>query len=206
MRQFFSADFHLGHTNIIKYCNRPFSSTEEMDKTIIENINKKVSPKDILYVIGDFAWWGCTAKQLQDYRASINCKNIYLIIGNHDLPILDKLQSLFVKTEHMLEIQVQIPENSKQRIVMCHYAMRVWNQSHRRSWCLGGHSHHTLPDDPKSLWIDVGVDGKDYNFSPLDLDDIREIMSKKQWVDPFEKWEKEGKLYRTDSRTRAEHE
>lgn len=32
---FFSADFHLGHGNIIKYCNRPFLSTA--DKKALED-------------------------------------------------------------------------------------------------------------------------------------------------------------------------
>jgi len=32
----FTADFHLGHFNIIRYCHRPFASVEEMDNAICE--------------------------------------------------------------------------------------------------------------------------------------------------------------------------
>ncbi len=37
-----------------------------------------------------------------------------------------------------------------QPIVICHYAMRVWNRSHHGAWHLYGHSHGNLPDTPTS--------------------------------------------------------
>ena len=42
------------------------------------------------------------------------------------------------------------------RIVLCHYAMRVWNKAHNGSLMLYGHSHDSLPGNSQSL--DVGVD------------------------------------------------
>ena len=43
---FFTSDLHLGHENCIRLCNRPFSSIEEMDETLIENWNRKITGKD----------------------------------------------------------------------------------------------------------------------------------------------------------------
>ena len=53
---FFISDTHFGHTNIIKYCNRPFNNTDEMDTALIKNWNAKVPKDGIVYHLGDFAW------------------------------------------------------------------------------------------------------------------------------------------------------
>lgn len=53
---FFTSDLHLGHENCIRLCNRPFSSIEEMDETLIENWNHKVTGKDTVYILGDLIY------------------------------------------------------------------------------------------------------------------------------------------------------
>jgi len=50
----FTADFHLGHTIIIRYCSRPFATVEDMDQAIVERLNASVKPNDVLYFLGDF--------------------------------------------------------------------------------------------------------------------------------------------------------
>ncbi len=44
---FFTVDEHHGHANIIKYCNRPFTSVDEMDAEIIQRHNEMVGSKDV---------------------------------------------------------------------------------------------------------------------------------------------------------------
>ena len=55
--------------------------------------------------------------------------------------------------------------------------MRVWNKSGHGRWQLFGHSHGNLPDDPKSLSIDVGVDCHGYH--PISFEKVRSLMAKK---------------------------
>ena len=45
---FFTADEHYRHLNIIKYCNRPFTSVDEMDAEIIQRHNEMVGRKDVV--------------------------------------------------------------------------------------------------------------------------------------------------------------
>ena len=52
----YTADLHLGHGNIIRLCNRPFYTVDEMNRTIIENWNSCVKPEDDIYIIGDFSY------------------------------------------------------------------------------------------------------------------------------------------------------
>ena len=78
---YFISDTHFNHKNIIKYCNRPFDSVEEMNNIIIKNWNKVILPNDIIYHLGDFALGN------KELSLSIIHKlngNKFLIRGNHD--------------------------------------------------------------------------------------------------------------------------
>ena len=53
MGVFFIGDTHLGHTNAIKWRTN-FSTPEEHDETIFNNIMNVSGKRNQLYVLGDF--------------------------------------------------------------------------------------------------------------------------------------------------------
>ena len=78
---FFTSDTHFDHKNIIKYCNRPFSSVQEMNQGLINNWNSVINPDDIVFHLGDVSFGGNT--NLINYISQLN-GHIILIKGNHD--------------------------------------------------------------------------------------------------------------------------
>ena len=165
MTTFFTSDNHFGHTNIIKYTDRPFSSVEEMNETMIRNWNNVVTDEDTIYHLGDFAF----SRNPEQFSYRLNGVKI-LIKGNHDKRLPGGFQEWYPYREVTI---------NKQSIVLFHYAMRVWNRGHYGAWQLYGHSHGSLPDDPNARSLDVGVDC--HNFTPISFEQLILIMNKKNF-------------------------
>lgn len=171
MKIFFTADTHFNHVNIIKYCNRPYKTVEDMNKSLIDNWNDVVGPNDIVYHLGDF----CLGRidEFDSYFNKLNGK-IILIEGNHDRNASRHKDRFYEYHVGYIEVNVD-----GWPIVLSHYAMKVWNNSHNGSFHLYGHSHGTLPDDPLYCSMDVGVDC--HNYKPIDINQIEQFMSKKSF-------------------------
>ena len=176
------ADYHYGHYNIIKHCNRPFwhevwnediqgyipePNVHEMNKVMTENTNSVVGVNDVLHIVGDIAYRGQNA---DFYRKQIKCRNVNLILGNHDDHNISKYKT-FTSVQHYSELKY-----NGRLIVLSHYPMRSWRNSFHGSLHCYGHVHHNI--EPIGRSIDVGIDGKDYNFTPLSLDWIIEKLEK----------------------------
>lgn len=169
-KKHYTSDTHWGHRNIIKYSNRIDPATgrqfdltpegvEKMDELMIANWNAVVAPDDDVYHLGDFAM-GKTA--VPNIVRRLN-GNIHFIWGNHDS---DQVRNLdcWASSQPYLEVKDQ-----GQHLVLCHYAMRVWNKSHYDAIMLYGHSHGSLPGTNQSL--DVGMDC--WDLAPTNLEKIK---------------------------------
>lgn len=178
---YFTADPHFGHTNIIKHCARPFSSVEEMDGYILDQWNRVLTPGDRLFILGDFAGLRVKASIMTPYldRINLNPSQIVLVLGNHDNE--KECRKIFPQV-HGLSLYKnrgdRSPTGASQRIMLCHYAMRTWYGSHRGVWHLYGHSHGMLVNDPDLLSIDCGVDPN--AFLLLSYDEVKRIMVRKE--------------------------
>ena len=138
-----------------------------MNDKIVDNINNLVAPDDVLFHMGDVAF-GKDA--VIEFRKRINCKNIYLVLGNHDKEI-DKqqsLKSLFSGVYRLLDVKID-----EQDVVLCHYALRTFKKEHHGAIHLFGHSHGQIENTNKSM--DVGIDNN--NFKPFSWDQIIELLT-----------------------------
>jgi calcineurin-like phosphoesterase family protein len=176
-KDYFAADFHLGHANIIKYDNRPFRSVKEMDDQIMLNCERLFKDGDRFYFLGDFAFKNEGAAENYMKRLANTGVKMFFIKGNHDKSPtvrLYKTYGEYLGEQKMVEVQGQ-------EIVLNHYRMDVWDKSHHGTWHLHGHSHHSLPERHNARCIDVGINGRGYNYSPLEFADIERMMAKKTW-------------------------
>jgi len=155
----FTSDQHFGHFNIIKYCERPFSSIQEHDEELIKNHNEVVGKQDIIIHAGDFTLINNKERVYKDYINRLKGNHVFLR-GSHDYWLPKSTQSIFEK------------EIDGHFIVVCHYAMRVWARSHWNSFMVYGHSHGKL--EPVGKQHDIGVDNN--NFYPVSFEQVIEIM------------------------------
>ena len=171
---FFTSDTHFWHSNIIKYCNRPFMDIEEMNEEIIKRWNDKIGKDDLVFHLGDFAF--CGSSQYKTLLERLNGK-IILILGNHDWRnIKEGYMSKFNGIYQQLRIKVD-----DQRIYLNHFPFLCYEGSWRGVWQLFGHVHSGPYnnggglDGPRLKMLlpgqyDVGVDNN--NFTPISYKEL----------------------------------
>lgn len=191
--KFFTSDCHFQHKNILRYCDRPWSDLESMNKALIDNWNRTVGKEDTVYVVGDFAFAGIA--KIQEILASLNGTKI-LIRGNHDCRGNAKYLSVgFAEVHKCLivegyfcshypvyaDISVLMNEDLKNRDdndknIVC-FAYEKFYDALRASGCkkvLHGHIHDALIPLDKSYWqYNVGVDVN--GFKPISLEQIKSL-------------------------------
>ena len=171
---FFSSDHHFGHENVIEYCNRPFSSSVEMDETMIERWNERVMPGDTVYYLGDFTL--NDFPKFNDIFTKLN-GNIYFMKMpfHHDRRWQsDKRASFlsYIPPLHVLENVYQFAFDEPRPLVLCHYPIAEWDRKHYGSVHLHGHSHGNYSGT--GMILDVGVDN--HNFYPISINDVKWFM------------------------------
>ena len=184
---FFTSDTHFGHSKIIDYCKRPFSSIEEHDRTLIQNWNNVVGQDDTVFHLGDFAYGNSqfianTIKQLNG--------NIILVKGNHDLRNINPtLYNIFSDVVYQARILID-----NQTVYLNHFPFLCFEHGdinlykNNYSIQLFGHVHSgplTSSEDVNRLNIllptqyDVGVDNN--NYTPISWSDVKNKI--KQQID-----------------------
>ena len=179
---FFTSDLHFCHKNIIRFCNRPWSTTEEMNEGLVERWNKKVSPDDIVFCLGDFCFGG--SAEWKKWREKLN-GHIILIRGNHDRKMSSTMEGLF--DEVLYQAQLEIDGRS---VYLNHYPFLTyggcWRKEKAAVWQLFGHVHSKSgvcgADSGRLKYLfstqyDVGVDNN--NYEPISWNEVEKIIEKR---------------------------
>lgn len=152
MTVFFTSDTHFGHAGARSFYGRPFTSTAEMDRALVEQWNDTVRADDTVWHLGDFALGPKPARVAELLAALHGTK--HLIAGNNDNAATRALPG-WSSVADFREIEI-----GGRRLVLCHYPLRSWNGMAKGSLDLHGHSHGRMK--PLTRQIDVGVDVWDY--------------------------------------------
>jgi calcineurin-like phosphoesterase family protein len=117
---FFFSDPHFNHESAIRFSNRPFRDLDHQREEIRKRWNNKVSPGDIVYVLGDVFFKIESPEKEKEYLDSLNGKKI-LIKGNHDTNYSLMRRCGFDEVYEEVKIKI-----GKSMIIrMCHYPYRM---------------------------------------------------------------------------------
>lgn len=125
--------------------DRPFSNSLDMSLEILENINSRVSRKDLLIIVGDFSF-----KECEYWRNKIRCKNTILILGNHD----KRAQSIKA-FGHMKVREQYMTKICKHPCYFSHYPTLYWPSSHYGSFHCFGHVHDRRTETIESFFPQI---------------------------------------------------
>lgn len=161
---YITADLHFCHHNVIKYCNRPFTDVNHMNKTLIKNWNNTVSDDDTVFILGDLSLKN-TRKCFKKLNGKLN-GSIVMIKGIHDS---DKKYP-----DHCIIRYKGIP------FYLIHNPKDI--PKNWTGWSIHGHHHNKLPIinfDVKQF--NVSVEMTDYR--PISLNLIYTIINNPSLID-----------------------
>lgn len=173
---YYIADLHFGHKNVIRFDNRPFPDTENMDEYLIQAWNGRVAEDDTVYVLGDAFW--------KNEEGSVNIMHRlnghkHLIKGNHDR-VHGRLRFHWESISDYAEIN-----DNGRFVILSHYPILFYKNQHYGSIMLYGHVHNTrewqLIEKWKQELLETGIPCRLMNvgcmmdymaYTPRTLDEI----------------------------------
>lgn len=188
----FTSDLHFSHRNIIRFCNRPWENTTQMEKGLIENWNNYVGDNDIVFVLGDTFWFN-DSQHIRKTLSLLKGKDIYLIPGNHD-----DFEAYHRVNDPRIHLCADVvccwftEENNPTREVwLSHYPMMTWPHRERGAWQLFGHIHSQpgkdtgVDQDLPLHWnqADVGCDR--FFYRPVSLNFLTEMFTDRKKYKDF---------------------
>lgn len=186
-----SSDIHGLHKNICygtsswddkESSTRMFDNPNQMTDHLIDQINKYVKTTDVLFLLGDLLFHYKDVDSYKRFIMRINCLEIFMCYGNHcHRDNLNKaIEELNYESDKLISIQDYMEVQIDGRLIcMMHYPIHEWNNRHKASYMLHGHSHGKWDDDQPKGRLDVGMDTAFKIFGeyrPFSWNEIKEIL------------------------------
>ena len=144
-RNLYISDCHFYHNSICHNMDkRGFLDFKEMNEYMIQKWNSKVTPRDHVYILGDFSF--TKGEKTNELLKQLNGK-LHLIVGNHDKFLEDRSfnKERFLSIDHYKEIH-----DDNKLVVLSHYPIfcykgqyRVDKDGNPLTYMLYGHVHNT---------------------------------------------------------------
>lgn len=169
------SDQHFGHKNIIRYADRPYQSTEEMNDSLLKNYHTVVKPDDVVIWNGDVAFMqdpqiNAILTQLPGYKIHI--------VGNHDMDRSGILKKLAMDERHLCYVvDVVDPDGREFQLLFTHYPM-----DNVPTGCVNVHGH--IHQNTANAW-NINVSVEHTGYAPLNLREVawraREYLENTKW-------------------------
>lgn len=180
VRVWASSDHHFNHKNIIRFCNRPFTSLWHMNADMVAGHNAIVAPDDVFLALGDLALGDF--EEALDFASQLNGVK-YLMPGNHDRvssamaknpEYAERFQTLYEAAGFTVLPETGVTVDiAGRRIALSHYPYigdHTENDRHAALRpkddglpLLHGHIHNTRRIDGRMFNVGVDVNG----FTPV---------------------------------------
>lgn len=165
---YFTSDQHFGHANIIRFCDRPFTTVDEMDRAMLTKWNERVTDADDVWILGDLFFRSARVKTILEQLKGRK----HLILGNHDSSWISRLE----RSKYFVSVaEIYIGKIGEHQVTMCHYPMLSWPQD-RDSYMIYGHIHNHVNADywpliqKRERMLNAGVEVN--GFAPVTFDEL----------------------------------
>lgn len=140
-RVFFISDLHLGHRNILKFVGplRGGTNVDEHDEWLVEQWNRVVHKRDLVWVLGDVAFEITKMPMLDRMYGTKK-----LVLGNHDMFDLGVYRKHFSKIYGLV---------SHRKYWLSHAPMHPAELRGRKN--IHGHMHKEKLDDDRYINVCV---------------------------------------------------
>lgn len=163
--QFFIGDTHFGHNRISEKFRQCFSSDQEHNETIHDNICSVSGKRNSLFLMGDIAFKVDEFWRIGEY-AKLNEK-VFVVLGNHDHHSLWRYCA-DLDNVHVMGIE------KRYRFWISHAP--VHPQELFGKWNIHGHVHsNTVPD---ARYFNATCEA--INYKPVSLQHIRDVFRQRE--------------------------